>query len=527
MEKKHKKNNMRERRPDIAAYMDNYNEYYEIVDSNIPEETAVSSKVTIVHCRCEHGHDFSQTAGNISKRKVDDLGIIYCPECDRLKIREMPYVPRKNWKTSFYDYCTKHTDKQYLLDEWDDEKNQADGIYQKEIGYGASSKAWWICPKGHSYDKSVAKRILGEGCPVCKGSRVVVGVNDFLSQCPETAKDWDYKKNNFRPDEITKHSNRRVHWKCHKCGHEWSTAVCSRTSDRYPGNCPKCINHGMSRIEMCLYLAVKKYYPDAEYRKKIDNTEFDITIPSVKIAIEYDGIRFHVDLKRREIPKNEVALDNGLMFFRIEEVRDVDYDFLFENNCLKMNTNINTQYKRICTQALICLRDRFGLPILTDVDDDIIQQTFAEMSSINLANSLAVRFPDIAKEWHETKNGALCPEHLDAHSHINAWWTCSKCGNDFRKPVHKRTTIRKHNAGGCPYCCGQRRKVGFNDLETLFPGISQFWCKEENDNINMKLEECSPTSVKYTYWDFGEGPKCMQIRNAVRRYQNINKSENN
>lgn len=71
---------MRERRPDIANYMDNYNKYYGIIDSNIPEEISISSNM-IVHCRCPHDHDFSRIASKMNRRSVDKYGIICCPTC--------------------------------------------------------------------------------------------------------------------------------------------------------------------------------------------------------------------------------------------------------------------------------------------------------------------------------------------------------------------------------------------------------------------------------------------------------------
>lgn len=231
-------------------------------------------------------------------------------------------------------------------------------------------------------------------------------------------------------------------------------------------------------------------------------------------------------MKRKELHKDIVAKNNGLKFLRIEEVDEQGVSYLFENNVLKVHTNWNTKYITICTLVLQCMRDNFGVDTQVNVDDDVVQQAFTEMSKINMENSLAVKFPSIAKEWHPTKNGRLKPEYLDAHSHYNAWWICSKCGNEFCQPVGRRTSTFKKSEAVCSFCSGQRRKIGFNDLETLFPGISKYWCEKENNEINMKLDECAPTSVKYTYWNFGEGPKRMQIRNAIRRYQNINQSKN-
>jgi len=68
-------------------------------------------------------------------------------------------------------------------------------------------------------------------------AELIVGKNDLLSQNPEVAKEWDYEKNDMRPQEFAKSSNKKVWWKCQKCGHSWHAQINSRTR----GNgCPEC-----------------------------------------------------------------------------------------------------------------------------------------------------------------------------------------------------------------------------------------------------------------------------------------------
>ena len=523
---KNKKNNMRERRPDIAKFMDNYNQFHDLVDQNIPDKTSVSGKA-IVYCRCEHGHDFSQIANKISQWIVDPHGIICCPECHRLGIRRKPYVKRRTWRTSFYDYC-KNNNKNYLLNEWNYEKNVTLGINPKEIGAGSGEKVWWTCPKGHEYDMSISDRSKEDGqCPICAGRRLLKGYNDLASQYPDVTLDWDYEKNETLPSEIVQHSSKKAHWKCHRCGHQWGAQIGHRTSKTQPAGCSKCINHGMSRADMCIYLAIQKYYSDAEYRKKLFGSEFDIFVPSTNLAIEYDGEYFHNNevKQKKDDSKTQLTKENNIKFLRVKEARNVDFDFYYNDGVLFVNVNRNTNYKEISRQVLICLKEQFSIDIGTEVADDIVQQAISQIKSQNSQNSLQNKFPEIAKEWHPTKNGNLKPEYLDSHAHVDAWWICSKCNNEYFKPVNRRTDIRPHQAGGCPYCSGQRRLVGFNDLETLFPGISKHWVKDKNDKSGINLEECSPSSTKYAYWKFNGEIKRMQIKSAVQKYKR--KMENN
>src|SRR5947209_6277563 len=41
---------------------------------------------------------------------------------------------------------------------------------------------------------------------------------------------------------------------------------------------------------------------------------------------------------------------------------------------------------------------------------------------VSATNSLATLFPQIAKQWHPTKNGSLTPDRVVAGSDIRAWW---------------------------------------------------------------------------------------------------------
>ena len=79
------------------------------------------------------------------------------------------------------------TEKKYLIDnaelmaEWDWEKNNALGFDPHILTQGCHTKAWWICPKGHSYDAQIKNRVVGNGCSYCAGKKVLKGYNDLES----------------------------------------------------------------------------------------------------------------------------------------------------------------------------------------------------------------------------------------------------------------------------------------------------------------------------------------------------------
>ena len=63
--------------------------------------------------------------------------------------------------------------------------------------------------------------------------------------------------------------------------------------------------------------------------------------------------------------------------------------------------------------------------------------------------SLAETHPEVAKQWHPTKNGDLTPSCVSTFSHKKVWWKCP-IGDDheWKSSISHRTI----NKSGCPFC---------------------------------------------------------------------------
>ena len=66
-------------------------------------------------------------------------------------------------------------------------------------------------------------------------------------------------------------------------------------------------------------------------------------------------------------------------------------------------------------------------------------------------NDLETKYPELAKEWHPTKNGQLTPAQVTYGSGKKVWWMC-KNGHEWITDVSNRTVGR-----GCPVCASRRR----------------------------------------------------------------------
>ena len=95
-------------------------------------------------------------------------------------------------------------------------------------------------------------------------------------------------------------------------------------------------------------------------------------------------------------------------------------------------------------------------------------------SSMPVADPLSKTHPELAAQWHPTRNEGLTPEDVRANSYKKVWWRCAK-GHDWKVAVNKRT---KSNYG-CSYCSGQRTAPE-DSLAARFPAIAAEWHPTKN-----------------------------------------------
>ena len=82
-------------------------------------------------------------------------------------------------------------------------------------------------------------------------------------------------------------------------------------------------------------------------------------------------------------------------------------------------------------------------------------------------NDLASRYPDLAEQWHSTKNAPLTAEQVTIGSHHKVWWQCEK-GHEWQAAVKTRV-----GGTGCPYCANRAVIPGENDLAATHPELVQ------------------------------------------------------
>ena len=226
--------------------------------------------------------------------------------------------------------------------------------------------------------------------------RLLVGQNDLKTKFPHIANEWHQILNSdLKPNQIAAHTDKKVWWLCKKCGEAYFTSVYSRTSLRT--GCPVCAN--------------KKIV--------VGKNDLQTTHPSIAAEWNYE--------KNGSIKPTDIVAGS------------------------------NKQVWWICSKghewrAAVCDRKSGkGCPICAREKRPLERQK----TYLTKNGSLSDNYPEIALQWHPTKNGDISPSEITAGSSKLVWWICEK-GHEWEAVVYSRVAGR-----GCPYCN--------NEHSTSFP----------------------------------------------------------
>ena len=164
----------------------------------------------------------------------------------------------------------------YLVKEWNYEKN---GVLKPNmISSKSGKKVWWKCSKGHEWQAAVSSRVKNHNCPYCYGRFAIKGVNDLKTTNPKLLAEWNYEKNNIKPEEVKASSHNTVWWKCSK-GHEWQARISHRTNGV---GCPYCKNKKVLKGYNDLETTDSELVKEWNYNKNSSLSPFEVTRGSRK-----------------------------------------------------------------------------------------------------------------------------------------------------------------------------------------------------------------------------------------------------
>jgi very-short-patch-repair endonuclease len=107
------------------------------------------------------------------------------------------------------------------------------------------------------------------------------------------------------------------------------------------------------------------------------------------------------------------------------------------------------------------------------------------MRAINVLltmSTIDITHPEVAAQWHPTKNGDLRPSDVSFGTHTKVWWLCPKtctegCLHEWEATIKSRT-----NGRGCPYCSKPIKKnCKHTTIDYLYPDIVSQWHPTKNE----------------------------------------------
>ncbi|MCQ2381561.1 MAG: hypothetical protein MJ032_04375 [Acidaminococcaceae bacterium] len=237
--------------------------------------------------------------------------------------------------------------------------------------------------------------------------------------------------------------------------------------------------------------------------------ELDVYIPSVKYAIEYDGEAWHTN-ERLKIEKHKCKLcrERGIHLIRVREKMPPSFspiaDWMISYGNKKDHVYDKDKIGGIIIEVLRKL-SIFNLKLhkqllLGHCDINVLRDRFEIMESYKIklkGDTLQSKFPQIAKEWHLTKNGKLKPDMFMCGSEDKVWWKCSKCGYEYEQTIGHRTA--KNHPTGCPKCGIRKsalaRSKAVNMIDTKTHNIVKTFLSIADASREMNINDSNISMV--------------------------------
>jgi cytochrome c-type biogenesis protein CcmH/NrfF len=128
------------------------------------------------------------------------------------------------------------------------------------------------------------------------------------------------------------------------------------------------------------------------------------------------------------------------------------------------------------------------------------------------SNCLATLKPDLAREWHQIKNGNLTPFDVGVGSGKKVWWKCP-IGEDHE---WESTILNRTNGNNCPICAGQK-VVESTSLYILNPKLSSEW--DSTKNANLLPSDVGVGYTKKVWWQCTINKKHAWQSNVDNRHR--------
>lgn len=363
-----------------------------------------------------------------------------------------------------------------VASEWHPTKNGS--LLPEDVRPGSSRKIWWQCSLGHEWATTPQSRKTS-GCPVCSGKQVVAGFNDLSTTHPDVAAQWHPTKNGaLTPAQLRPGSNHVAWWVC-DLGHEWQASLSNRTS-RASG-CPQCgrLQASASRIAPKPGQSLSDSSPRlaAEWHPTKNGVLTPASVKSSygkKVWWACDrGHEWQSTIGARINGKNCPVCAGKQILAGYNDLATLNPDLAAEWHPVKNGTLLPSQVGLRAAKK-VWWRCKSGHEWASTVRNRHKGNGCPFCSGRKVLagyNDLATTHPEIASQWHPTRNGDLTPQGVTSGSERSIWWQCDK-GHEWMAFPYNRAG----NGSGCPECVAnlyvsRGETEVFDFVSSLLPGV--------------------------------------------------------
>jgi len=416
-----------------------------------------------------------------------------------------------------------------VVKQWHPTKNGS--MKPEEFISGSNKKVWWLCPNTcesgciHEYESNIITRTSREsGCPYCSIPKKKICIhNSLLYTHPDIAKQWHPTKNgDLAPDTVNPNSDKKVWWLCPEtnctegCPHEFQSHINNRTG-RNDG-CTVCKKNSYN---FCIHNSVVYTHPNIlkEWHptKNVDLTPDKVSYASEKKiwwlckktcpeGCPHEWLAPFCDRTRGQgcpycsIPNKKACEHMCISYTHKDLVKewhptkntDITPDKCIPGSARKVWWLCPNTCKEGCKHEYITsissrTRLHTGCP-------------FCRLQQTCIHNSIVYTHPEIASQWHPTKNGILKPSDFRAGSDCKKiWWLCKKtcpngCMHEWETAVYSRTS----QGCGCPHCSNRKQTCEHVSIMYTNPEIVKEWNPTKNGNL--KPSDFMKSSQEKIWW---------------------------
>lgn len=396
-----------------------------------------------------------------------------------------------------------------LMQEWDWEKNI---LNPASLGSQSNQRAWWKCKYGHSWEAKINNRYHGRGCPICRYR--------LKTSFPEQAVFFYVKtiyadaingytaifKNTMEIDIFIPSIKVGIEYD----GKAWHT---EKTINKEKRKYQKCRNNDIYLIRIVENLEQKE--------NTCDKTIF------IQDTKSYQSLNQTIIQTLSILQKHSEKQTDYFDFARLVNI-EKDKNAIFERYLVELEKNSlanthpqiaaewNTAKNGALTPKMFLPHSSIKIWWKCDKGHEWTAAIGTRTSGrgcpycsgnyvLSGYNDLATVYPEIAKEWHNQKNGRLKPNQVTFGSGKRVWWTCEN-GHEWLAAINNRTS----NNRGCPYCTGEKTLIGVNDLCTINPPLAKEWHPTKNGTLLP--QHFKPNSNIKVWWLC---PKCGYEYQAI------------